>query len=186
MEQRVSITVNGEHYVQEVPIRMLLVDLIRERIGLTGTHIGCTYEGKCGACTVVLNGDAVKSCMVLAVQADGAVVVTPEGLDQLGPSKGELHPIQEGFWKRNGLQCGYCTPGMMMTVFDLLKSELDSDSPDLSDENIRHALVGNICRCTGYTHIIEAVRTAAERLLDMPPEERRSYFETAGVGGDQS
>lgn len=166
MKQKVSMTINGQAYVHEVDLRMLLVDYIRDAAGLTGTHVGCTYEGRCGACTVALNGEAVKSCLMLAVQADGADVLTIEGLSRNG-----LHPIQEAFWERHGLQCGYCTPGMLMTVYDMLKSE-----ESLTEDEIRHSLIGNICRCTGYSHIVEAVQLAAERLRKIPEDERRKYF----------
>ena len=186
MEQLVSVTVNGRKYERTVPLRMLLVDFIRDTLGLTGTHVGCTYEGRCGACTVVVDGDAMKSCMMLAVQADGRTLLTVEGLDGLSGKQGDMHPIQEAFWERHGLQCGYCTPGMMMTIFDLLKSQSYEDGEKLSEEEIRHALIGNICRCTGYSHIIEAVQTAEEHLRQMPPEERqacfaRDMFEGAGL-----
>lgn len=172
MKKQVSVTVNGERRVADVPIRSLLVDLIRDELGLTATHIGCTYEGRCGACTVLLDGDAVKSCLVLAVQVDGREVVTSEGLREMGRYSSELHPVPQAFWERHGLQCGYCTSGMMMAAVDLLKSELAREQPDLTDEGIRRGLVGNICRCTGYSHIVEAVQAAAERLQDMPVEER--------------
>ena len=177
MEQQISLTVNGREYVEEIPVRLLLVELIRDRLGLKGTHVACTQEGRCGACTVVLDGKAVKSCMVLAAQADGGVVVTAEGLERLSQVEGELHPIQEGFWEHHGLQCGYCTPGMMMTAFDLLKSQVEDERLELGDEEIRHALIGNICRCTGYSHIVEAIQYAARRLEDMSEEQRRACFE---------
>lgn len=180
MMQEVTVSVNGTEYVRTVPLRQLLVDFVRDEIGLTGTHVGCTYEGRCGACTVVMNGEAVKSCMVLTVQANGGSVLTSEGLEALSPVDGELHPIQDGFWERGGLQCGYCTSGMLMTIFDLLKSELEKEQPDLSNESIRQALIGNICRCTGYSHIVEAVQTAGERLQALPVEQRQAYFEVPG------
>ena len=176
MEQLVSVTVNGRKYDRTVPLRMLLVDFLRDELGLTGTHVGCTYEGRCGACTVVLDGDSVKSCMKLAVQADGRALLTVEGLEALSGKEGELHPIQDAFWERHGLQCGYCTPGMLMTIFDLLKSHSYEDSAELTDTEIRRSLIGNICRCTGYSHIVEAVQMAAERLREMPAEERQAYF----------
>lgn len=171
MKKEVVVTINRQEYASEVPLRMLLVDFIRDVAGLTGTHIGCTYEGRCGACTVVLDGEAVKSCMMLAVQADGANVLTIEGLED---SEGNMHPIQEAFWECQGLQCGYCTPGMLMTVFDMLKSRPDGEV--LDEEGIRAQLIGNICRCTGYKHIIEAVRLAGERLGAMTPEQRETVF----------
>lgn len=182
----VSVKVNGRQYVETVPIRMLLVDFLRDVLGLTGTHVGCSHEGRCGACTVVLDGDAMKSCMMLAVQADGHSLLTVEGLEDLSGGEGRLHPIQNGFWERHGLQCGYCTPGMMMTIFDLLKSHFENDGPALTEETIRRALVGNLCRCTGYSHIVEAVQMAAARLGEMPAEQRRAHFDIGGLAGQRS
>jgi aerobic carbon-monoxide dehydrogenase small subunit len=163
----IQVRVNGQIYKKEVPIRMLLVDFLREVLGLTGTHVGCSVEGRCGACTIVFNGETAKSCLLLAVQADGADILTVEGLGTVD----NLHPIQEGFWEKHGLQCGYCTPGMMLSVYNLLKR-----NPHPSVNEIREALVGNICRCTGYEHIIEAVQYAAERIASMPKEERDKLF----------
>jgi carbon-monoxide dehydrogenase small subunit len=148
---RVSLEVNGERVEREVEPRLLLVHFLRDTLGLTGTHIGCDTSN-CGACTVHLDGEAVKSCTVLAVQADGGAVTTIEGLG----SEGELHPLQEAFWEHHGLQCGYCTPGMIMAGADLL-----ADNPDPSEEEVREALAGNLCRCTGYHNIVKAVRSAA-------------------------
>jgi carbon-monoxide dehydrogenase small subunit len=147
----VTIEVNGEARSAEVESRLLLVHFLREVAGLTGTHIGCDTT-HCGACTVLLDGRPVKSCTVLAVQADGRRVMTVEGLEQ----DGALHPIQEGFYQEHGLQCGYCTPGMMMTGYALLE-----DNPDPSEAEIRHAISGNLCRCTGYVNIVKSVRHAA-------------------------
>ena len=186
MEKTISVTVNGRVQRKTVPIRMILVDFLRDELGLTGTHVGCTYEGRCGACTVVLDGNATKSCMVLAVQADGHRVVTVEGLEEFANAPGELHPIQNGFWERHGLQCGYCTPGMMMTIFDILATNVREGSPELTDEAIRQSLVGNICRCTGYSHIVEAVQSAAAQLRGMDPEERAAWFDTAKLEGTRS
>jgi carbon-monoxide dehydrogenase small subunit len=149
--RRVSLTVNGRLHELELEPRELLVDVIRERLGLTGTNIGCETS-QCGACTVHLDGKAVKSCTVLAVQADGASVTTIEGL----ASNGTLHPLQEAFRDLHALQCGFCTPGMIMTAAELIESD-----PDLSDEGIRKGLEGNLCRCTGYENIVRAVRAAA-------------------------
>ena len=147
----VRITVNGKAYEDTVEPRLLLVHYLRDKLGLTGTHVGCDTTN-CGACTVHLNGDAVKSCTVLAVQADGAEVTTIEGL-----SGGDgLHPLQAAFWEKHGLQCGFCTPGMIMAAAELL-----ARNPNPSDEEIRHGLEGNLCRCTGYHNIVEAVRSAA-------------------------
>jgi carbon-monoxide dehydrogenase small subunit len=150
----VALVVNGVPRTVEVEPRRLLVQLLREDLALTGTHVGCETS-QCGACTVLMDGMAVKSCTVLAVQADGAGVTTIEGL---APETG-LHPIQQAFWEKHGLQCGFCTPGMIMTAADLLASE-----PDPSDERIRYALEGNFCRCTGYHNIVAAIREAATQM----------------------
>jgi carbon-monoxide dehydrogenase small subunit len=147
----VGVTVNGEQRSSEIEPRLLLVHYLRDVLGLTGTHIGCDTTN-CGACTVLLDGEAVKSCTVLAVQADGAEVTTIEGMG----SEDALHPLQEAFRSEHGLQCGYCTPGMIMAAADLLER-----NPNPSDEEIRHGLEGNLCRCTGYHNIVAAVRTAA-------------------------
>jgi carbon-monoxide dehydrogenase small subunit len=151
---RVQATVNGERRESEVEARTLLVHWLRDHLGLTGTHVGCDTSN-CGACTVHLNGEAVKSCTVLAVQADGAEVTTIEGLG----SEGALHPLQEGFWTQHGLQCGYCTPGMIMASADLL-----ARNPDPDEHEIREALAGNLCRCTGYQNIVKAVQAAAAQV----------------------
>ncbi len=151
---RLTLTVNGQRREDEVEPRMLLVHYLRDVAGLTGTHVGCETT-LCGACTVLLDGVAVKSCTVLAVQADAAQVTTVEGLAK----DGQLHPVQEGFWEEHGLQCGYCTPGMIMASVDLL-----SRNPNPSEAEIRHALEGNLCRCTGYQHIIKAVQYAANKM----------------------
>jgi aerobic carbon-monoxide dehydrogenase small subunit len=153
MNMSVKIRVNGVLHEAEVEPRLLLAQFLRETCGLTGTHVGCETS-VCGACTVLVDGQAVKSCTMFAVQADGAEVTTVEGL----ASNGDMHPVQEGFWECHGLQCGYCTPGMMMTAVQLLER---NDSP--SRDEIRHALDGNLCRCTGYTHIIDAVEYAAKK-----------------------
>ncbi|HEY8448576.1 MAG TPA: (2Fe-2S)-binding protein [Thermomicrobiales bacterium] len=150
----VSMTVNGKQYTAEVEPRMLLVHFLRETLGLTGTHVGCDTSS-CGACVVHMNGESVKSCTVLAVQADGAEITTIEGLGQ----DGQLHPVQEGFWEMHGLQCGYCTPGMIMTGAALLKR-----NPNPTEEEIRHALEGNLCRCTGYQNIVRAIQYAADKM----------------------
>ena len=152
--QTISLTVNGKQQGGEVEPRLLLVHYLRDKLGLTGTHIGCDTS-QCGACTVVVNGRAVKSCTVFAVQADGAEIMTIEGLAQ----DGQLHPIQEGFWEEHGLQCGFCTPGMIMSAYDLL-----SRNPNPSEEEIRHALHGNLCRCTGYQHIVKSIQYAANKM----------------------
>ena len=147
----VSLTVNGEARTIDVEPRRLLVHAIREDLGLTGTHVGCDTSN-CGACTVHLDGQAVKSCTILAVQADGAELTTIEGLG----SNGALHPVQEAFWEHHGLQCGYCTPGMIMASADLLNR-----NPNPTEAEVRHALEGNLCRCTGYHNIVKAVLSAA-------------------------
>ncbi len=152
--QTISLTVNGKQQGGEVEPRLLLVHYLRDKLGLTGTHIGCDTS-QCGACTVVVNGRAVKSCTVFAVQADGAEIMTIEGLAR----DGQLHPIQEGFWEEHGLQCGFCTPGMIMSAYDLL-----SRNPNPSEEEIRHALHGNLCRCTGYQHIVKSIQYAARKM----------------------
>lgn len=154
MGRTIEVTINGTRYRHEVEPRLLLVHYLRDVVGLTGTHIGCETS-LCGACTVLLNGAAVKSCTLFAVQADGAEITTIEGLAE----DGRLHPIQEGFWQKHGLQCGYCTPGMILAAYHLL-----SRHPDPSDEQIRQGIEGNLCRCTGYQHIIEAIRYAAEKM----------------------
>ncbi len=151
--QRVSLTVNGALHQLEIEPRELLVDVLREQLGLTGTNVGCDTS-QCGACTVHVDGRAVKSCTILAAQLDGAAVRTIEGLAPAG----ELHPLQEAFRDNHGLQCGFCTPGMIMTAADLLAS-----GEELTDEAIREGLEGNLCRCTGYENIVKAVRAAAEQ-----------------------
>ena len=150
----INVTVNGEAHAAEVEPRLLLVHFIRETLGLTGTHIGCDTT-HCGACTVHLDGRPVKSCTVFAVQANGRSVNTVEGLEQ----DGALHPIQEAFTEEHGLQCGFCTPGMMMTGVAFLQ-----DNPDPSDDEIRTAISGNLCRCTGYVNIVKSYQSAAEKL----------------------
>ena len=153
MKKAINLNVNGVSRSDEVEPRMLLVHYLRDVLELTGTHVGCETS-LCGACTVMLDGQAVKSCTVFAVQADGASITTIEGLAK----NGELHPVQEGFWEKHGLQCGYCTPGMIVAAAQLLER---NSSP--SREEICHGLEGNLCRCTGYQHIIEAVQYAAKK-----------------------
>ena len=151
---QISVTVNGTQHTSDVETRLLLVEYIRDNLNMTGTHVGCDTSG-CGACTVILNGSAVKSCTIFAVQANGSEVTTVEGL----ASNGELHPIQEGFWEMHGLQCGFCTPGMIMSSVDLLQK-----NPNPTEAEIRHGLAGNFCRCTGYHNIVKAVQYAAEKM----------------------
>ena len=153
MKTLVKIRVNGTEHQHEVEPRLLLVHFLRDLCGLTGTHVGCETS-ICGACTVLVEGKAVKSCTVFAVQADGAEVTTIEGLAR----DGELHPVQEGFWEKHGLQCGYCTPGMIMSGVQILQR-----NPKPTREQIAHALEGNLCRCTGYSHIIDAIEYAAKK-----------------------
>ena len=152
----IEVRVNGSTYRREVEPRLLLVHFLRDVLGLTGTHVGCDTSS-CGACTVLLGDLAVKSCTLLAVQADGAEITTVEGL----ASNGDLHAVQEGFWEEHGLQCGFCTPGFLMATVQLLEQ-----NPDPGDAEIRHALEGNICRCTGYQHIVNAVQNAAGKLRE--------------------
>jgi carbon-monoxide dehydrogenase small subunit len=174
----VRITVNGEPFESDVEPRLLLVHYLRDALGLTGTHVGCDTSN-CGACTVHLDGHAVKSCTVLAVQADGAEVTTIEGMAK----DGELHPLQEAFWAEHGLQCGYCTPGMIMAAADLL-----DHNPDPSEDDVRHALDGNLCRCTGYHNIVKAVLSAAragregEVAAPAPPKPEAAEEVSKGVG----
>jgi carbon-monoxide dehydrogenase small subunit len=157
----VYITINGEEFDSEVEPRLLLVHYLREFVGLTGTHVGCDTSN-CGACTVLLDGEAAKSCTVLAVQADGCDITTIEGL--AGTWGGELHPLQEAFWEHHGLQCGYCTPGMIMTAVDLL-----ARNPSPNETEVRKGLEGNLCRCTGYHNIVSAVLAAAAHMRDAEP-----------------
>jgi len=154
-KREVSMTVNGREYRIQVEPRKLLVDSIREDLGLTGTHVGCEH-GVCGACTVLWEGEPVRSCLTFAVQADGARIKTVEGM---APSETELHPIQEAFWEVHGLQCGFCTPGFLLTADVLLR-----ENPDPSEDQIRQWISGNLCRCTGYQNIVAAIQLAARRM----------------------
>ena len=154
MANSISVTINNDHHTSEVEPRLLLVHYLRDVLNLTGTHVGCDTTS-CGACTVLLNGRAVKSCNLFAVQADGAEITTIEGLAK----DGHHHPIQEGFWEEHGLQCGFCTPGMIMAAHDLLQR-----NPNPSEQEIRHGLAGNLCRCTGYHNIVKAVQHAARSM----------------------
>jgi len=152
MRRMITVTVNGEDYEREVEPRMLLADFLRQELGLTGTHVGCEH-GVCGACTVILNGDSVRSCLCFAIQVDGAVIETVENLG----TSDNLNPLQQSFQKHHALQCGFCTPGMLMTGMDLLRKY-----PLATNEEIRAALSGNLCRCTGYQHIVQAIRWVIE------------------------
>ena len=158
MKKSIRVTVNGTAYASEVEPRLLLVHYLRDVLGLTGTHIGCDTSS-CGACTILMNGKSVKSCTLLAAQADGAALQTVEGLAQ----DSKLHPIQEGFWEEHGLQCGFCTPGMMMVSLDLIQRH-----PDPTDEQVRWGLEGNLCRCTGYQHIVNSIQNAARKMRGAP------------------
>jgi carbon-monoxide dehydrogenase small subunit len=155
MKTPVEITVNKKKYKVDVDTRMILADMLREELGLTGTHIGCG-TGNCGACTVVLNGETVKSCCIIAADANGQEVTTIEGLSV---SATELHPIQQAFVENQGLQCGYCTPGMVLSTMQLLK-----DNPNPTEDEIRHGISGNLCRCTGYQFIVQSIQDAAKRM----------------------
>lgn len=156
MSVKISVSINGKKYTSEVEPRQLLVYYLREALGLTGSHVGCDTSS-CGACTVLVDGQAVKSCTTLAAQVDGCNVITVEGLAK----NGSLHPIQEGFKQEHGLQCGFCTPGMIMAAADLLQN-----NPDPSETEIRHALEGNFCRCTGYHNIVRSIQWAANKLKE--------------------
>ncbi|HAV76727.1 MAG TPA: (2Fe-2S)-binding protein [Anaerolineae bacterium] len=151
----ITITVNEQEYTREVEPRMLLSDFLRHELGLTGTHVGCEH-GVCGACTIMFNGESMRSCLIFAVQADGQSITTVEGLAK---DKDDLHPLQQSFWEAHGLQCGYCTPGILMSMIPFLKQ-----NPNPTEDEIRHALSGNLCRCTGYQHIVDAVKLAAEKI----------------------
>ncbi len=154
MAYKIQLKVNGREQTHEVESRLLLVHYLRDVVGLTGTHIGCETS-ICGTCTVLVNGKAVKSCTLLAAQADGAEIITIEGLAK----NGTLHPVQEGFWEEHGLQCGFCTPGMILAGAALLEA-----SPNPSEQEIRHAIAGNLCRCTGYQHIVNSIQSAAKKM----------------------
>ena len=153
-----TLTINGTLYQRKVEPRLLLSDFLRHELGLTGTHVGCEH-GVCGACTVLVDEQPVRSCLMFAVQADGLEVMTVEGLGTVE----NLHPLQEAFWEAHGVQCGFCTPGFLMTLIPFLK-----ENPDPSEEEIREAISGNLCRCTGYQHIVDAVKLAAGKMASSP------------------
>jgi carbon-monoxide dehydrogenase small subunit len=159
-EYPVMVTVNGERFERRVEPRLLLSDFLRHDLDLTGTHVGCEH-GVCGACTVLLDGEPVRSCILLAVQAHGHEITTVEGLTK---GRDGLHPLQEAFWEAHGLQCGFCTPGFLMTLVPFL-----AENPDPTETEIRQAISGNLCRCTGYQHIVDAVRLAAAKLAAAQP-----------------
>jgi len=159
----ITVTVNEKEYKREVEPRLLLSDFLRHELGLTGTHVGCEH-GVCGACTILFEGESARSCLMFAVQANGHKITTVEGLAPASSSphlraEGGLHPLQQAFWEAHGLQCGYCTPGILMTLIPFLK-----ENPEPTEDQIRHALSGNLCRCTGYQHIVDAVKLAAEKM----------------------
>jgi carbon-monoxide dehydrogenase small subunit len=166
---KISVTVNNKEYMREVEPRLLLSDFLRHELGLTGTHVGCEH-GVCGACTILFDGQPVRSCLLFAVQANGHEVGTVEGL---APSRDELHPIQQGFWEAHGLQCGFCTPGILMTLVPFLQ-----ENPNPSEQEIREAISGNLCRCTGYQHIVEAVQVAAGLMQGSRGVEEQGGMET--------
>ncbi len=151
---RIVVTVNGTPLEAEVEARRLLVDFLREDLGLVGTHIGCEH-GVCGTCTVLMNGESIRSCITFAVQANGAEIMTVESLAQ----GGQMHPLQDAFWEKQGLQCGYCTPGMLMRAYEILK-----ENPNPTPQQVREGIASNLCRCTGYQFIVDAVLLAAERM----------------------
>jgi len=151
----VTVSVNEKEYTRNVEPRLLLSDFLRHELGLTGTHVGCEH-GVCGACTILFDGESARSCLMFAVQADGHAITTVEGLAKTAE---KLHPIQQSFWEAHGLQCGYCTPGILMTLVPFLKQ-----NPNPTEDDIRRALSGNLCRCTGYQHIVDAVKLAAEKM----------------------
>ncbi|MEA2383834.1 MAG: aerobic carbon-monoxide dehydrogenase small subunit [Solirubrobacteraceae bacterium] len=153
---KVAMTVNGVGYERDVDPRLLLVDFLREQLDLVGTHIGCEH-GVCGTCTVLMNGESIRSCIMFAVQAEGADITTVEGL--IGD--GEMHPLQEAFWEKQGLQCGYCTPGMLLRAHEIL-----TENPDPSREEVKEAISSNLCRCTGYAFIIDSILDAAQRMRE--------------------
>ena len=171
MGKNIALSVNGERFEEQVPIRMLLADFLRDQLALTGTHIGCETS-LCGACTVHVDGCAVKSCTMLAVQAAGRSVKTIEAMGEADA----LHPLQTGFWEEHGLKCGYCTPGMIMSAAQLL-----AENPSPTDDEIRHAIEGNLCRCTGYQQIVNAIQHAARIARD--PQARSARSEPKASGG---
>ena len=158
-KRKIALTVNGKHYEDEVEVRVTLADFVRGQLGLTGTHLGCEH-GVCGACTILFDGMSARSCLMLAVQADGHELLTVEGI---APSPDELHPLQQAFHEHHGLQCGYCTPGILTTLIEFLR-----DNPDPTEKEVRIALSGNLCRCTGYQNIVTATLAAAQKLKDSP------------------
>ena len=150
----ISLTINGKEYTEDVEPRLLLSDFLRHQLGLTGTHVGCEH-GVCGACTIIVEGQSIRSCLLFAVQANGRSITTVEGLAN---ANGDLHPLQEAFWEEHALQCGFCTPGFLMTLQPYLE-----ENPNPTEEEIREALSGNLCRCTGYQHIVNAVKRATQQ-----------------------
>jgi carbon-monoxide dehydrogenase small subunit len=161
--RKIAVTVNGRRYEETVPVRVTLADFLRHQLGLTGTHLGCEH-GVCGACTILLDGHSVRSCLMLAVQTDGHEILTVEGI---APNNDTLHPLQEAFRDNHGLQCGFCTPGILTTLIEFLR-----DNPDPTEQDVRIAISGNLCRCTGYHNIVLAALDAAQRLRQSPGNSR--------------
>jgi aerobic carbon-monoxide dehydrogenase small subunit len=168
--RQIAVTVNGTRYEETVPVRVTLADFLRHQLGLTGTHLGCEH-GVCGACTILLDGRSARSCLMLAVQADGREILTVEGI---APNADTLHPLQEAFRDNHGLQCGFCTPGILTTLIELLR-----DNPDPTEEEVRIGISGNLCRCTGYQNIVIAALDAAKRLRNSPLPAARGEVERA-------
>jgi carbon-monoxide dehydrogenase small subunit len=163
--RKIAVTVNGKRYEETVPVRVTLADFLRHQLGLTGTHLGCEH-GVCGACTILLDGHSARSCLMLAVQADGHDILTVEGI---APNEQTLHPLQEAFRDNHGLQCGFCTPGILTTLIEFLR-----DNPEPTEEEVRIGISGNLCRCTGYQNIVLAALDAAKRLKNSPLPAARS------------
>jgi len=162
-KRKIALTVNGRRYEEEVEVRVTLADFVRQQLGLTGTHLGCEH-GVCGACTILFDGRSARSCLMLAVQADGHELLTVEGI---APSHEELHPIQQAFHEHHALQCGYCTPGFLTTLIEFLR-----ENPDPTEQEVRIGISGNLCRCTGYQNIVTATLAAAQKLKDIPEDKR--------------
>src|SRR5262249_38844513 len=181
-KRKIALTVNGKRYEEEVEVRVTLADFVRHQLGLTGTHLGCEH-GVCGACTILLDGRSARSCLMLAVQADGHELLTVEGI---APSPDELHVLQQCFHEHHGLQCGFCTPGMLTTLLEFLR-----DNPDPTEQEVRIAISGNLCRCTGYQNIVTAALDAAKRMRELPAQARCPpghawpRLSLSGHGGDE-
>jgi aerobic carbon-monoxide dehydrogenase small subunit len=174
-QRKISLTVNGTRYEETVPVRVTLADFLRHQLRLTGTHLGCEH-GVCGACTILLDGRSARSCLMLAVQADGHDILTVEGI---APSEDTLHPLQEAFRDNHGLQCGFCTPGILTTLIEFLR-----DNPDPTEQEVRIAISGNLCRCTGYQNIVIAALDAAKRLQKAPLPASRGEVDARSATGE--